>query len=406
MNGKRCPYLSFAGYVPPVENDPVRGIYIHVPFCARKCSYCDFYSEEVSRVSAAGFPELLSGELDLFRNRFPEDALAEADSVYFGGGTPTVLPPEDLCGILGAVRARFPVTPEAEVTVEANPGTVDARGLATLRKGGVTRMSIGVQSFSPGALRMLGRIHDAADVGRTFGLARAAGFSSVGIDLIFGIPGQTSAGWEEDLDRAVACVPSHVSAYALAPEPGTPLHAAVGRGELRMPSDEEAAEMYETTRRVLAAAGFLQYEISNFALPGHASRHNTKYWKREGYAGFGPSAHGLLFPGERAPFGLRTGNPPSLGGYRSSILAGLHPAIEEKRCGREDAWKESLLFGLRMTRGVDLARIERSLGVPPPRLGEAVDTLVRTGRLVREGSRIRLPEAFFFVSNEVLAALA
>lgn len=407
----RCRTLSrfvsfFAGRPSPGENEPVRGIYIHVPFCVRKCSYCDFYSEEVSRASGGEFPDLLVRELDLFRVRFPEDSAAAADTVYFGGGTPTVLPPECLCGLLAAVRARFPLASWAEVTVEANPGTVDAEGLATLRLGGFTRISIGVQSFSPAVLRTLGRIHDAADVHRTYGLARSAGFPSVGIDLIFGVPGQTCAGWEEDLDRAISCRPCHVSAYALAPEPGTPLHAAIARGELRMPPDEEVAEMYESTRIVLSGAGLHQYEISNFARPGHESRHNTKYWKREGYAGFGPSAHGLLFPPRRAPLGLRTANPPSLDAYRSNIIAGRLPAAEDTPCTREDAWKESLLFGLRMTEGVDLARIERSLGSPPPPLGKTVDILVREMKLVRDGSRIRLPGKHLFVSNEVLASLS
>ena len=384
----------------------MRGIYIHVPFCVRKCSYCDFYSEEASLASGGEFPDLLMRELDLFRERFPEDAAAPADTVYFGGGTPTVLPPENLCSLLAAVRARFPVSGGAEVTVEANPGTVDAEGLATLRQGGFTRISIGVQSFSPVVLRTLGRIHGEADVHRTYGLARSAGFPSVGIDLIFGIPGQRAEEWKADLDRMTTLLPDHVSAYALAPEPGTPLHAAIGRGELRMPPDEEVAEMYESTRIVLSGAGLHQYEISNFARPGHESRHNTKYWIREGYAGFGPSAHGLLFPSGRAPYGIRTSAPPSLDEYRSNILAGRLPAVEEKACTREDAWKESLLFGLRMTDGVDLEEIETRIGAPPDSLRVALDELALTGRLLREGARIRLPASFLFISNEVLAHLA
>lgn len=389
-----------------MQNGPVRGIYLHIPFCARKCSYCDFYSVTVSPGAAKDFGDLLVREMDLFRDRFPEDAAAAADTVYFGGGTPTVLSPDLLCGILSAARIRFPVADGAEVTTEANPGASPAGTLAALRKAGFTRISIGVQSFSPTALGILGRIHCADDARRTHRDARSAGFDSIGFDLIFGIPGHGQGGWKEDLDRTIDCLPSHVSAYALAPEPGTPIHAAIGRGELRMPADDEMAEMYHTARRALSGAGYRQYEISNFALEGHESRHNVKYWTREGYAGLGPSAHGLLFPPREAPSGLRTANPASLAEYGLRIRGGRLPWIVRQECRTEDAWKESLIFGLRMNAGVDLSAVETRIGPPPPSLGESVSFLVRTGRLLRDGSRIRIPEHLLFVSNEILSRLA
>jgi oxygen-independent coproporphyrinogen-3 oxidase len=388
------------------ENEAVRGIYLHIPFCRRKCSYCDFYSVTASSGSTAGFPGLLAREMDLFLSRFPEDAQEPADTVYFGGGTPTVLPPESLCGILAAIRDRLPVEPGAEVTAEANPGTIAAEGLRTLVLGGFTRISIGVQSFTPAALRTLGRIHGVEEALRTHRDARSAGFSSLGFDLIFGIPGQKAEDWEADLDRTTALLPDHVSAYALAPEPGTPLHAAIGRGEVAIPPDEEVAPMYETARKVLSGAGYRQYEISNFALPGSESRHNRKYWRREGYLGLGPSAHGLIFPPGTVPYGLRTANPPSLSGYGSRIREGILPWIEERECRQEDAWKEMLILGLRMTEGVDLEEIEQRIGAPPEPLRDAVTDLTRTGKLLREGTRLRLPGSLLFVSNEVLASLA
>ncbi len=384
----------------------MRGIYLHIPFCVRKCAYCDFYSMEISSSATKGFPDLLAREMDLLRNRFPENAQEPADTVYFGGGTPTVLPPEVLCGLLSSIRDRLPVDPGAEVTVEANPGTITAEGLRSLANGGFTRLSIGVQSFAPAVLRTLGRIHGVKDVHRTYREARSAGFRSIGIDLIFGIPGQKGHDWESDLDRTIAFLPAHVSAYALAPEPGTPLHAAVERGELAMPRDEEVARMYETARKVLSAAGYRQYEISNFARPGSESRHNRKYWRREGYLGLGPSAHGLLFLPGKAPHGLRTANPPSLARYRSRVRDGLLPWIDERVCGCEDAWKESLIFGLRMTDGVDLQEIEERIGAPPPFLRDAVAGLTRTGKLLRVGTRLRLPDHLLFVSNEILSSLA
>jgi oxygen-independent coproporphyrinogen-3 oxidase len=388
------------------ENEAVRGIYLHIPFCRRKCSYCDFYSVTASSDVTAGFLDLLVREMDLFRCRYPEDAQYPADTVYFGGGTPTVLPPEVLCGLLAATRDRFPIEPGAEVTVEANPGTVTAESLRVLAMGGFTRISIGVQSFNPSTLRTLGRIHGMEEVGRTYREARSAGFSSLGIDLIFGIPGQTAEDWEADMDRAIALLPAHVSAYALAPEPGTPLHAAIGRGEAAIPPDEEVAKMYEAARKVLSGAGYRQYEISNFARPGSESRHNRKYWRREGYLGLGPSAHGLIFPPGTVPYGLRTANPPSLAVYRSRIREGHLPWTEERACLPEDAWKESLIFGLRMTEGVDLEEIETRIGAPPEPLRDAVTDMTRTGKLLREGTRLRLPGNLLFVSNEVLALLA
>jgi oxygen-independent coproporphyrinogen-3 oxidase len=390
----------------PGENEEVRGIYLHIPFCARKCSYCDFYSVAASSPAMTEFRGLLMREMDMVRYRFPEDAAATADTVYFGGGTPTVFPPEALCGLLSAIRERFPVEPDAEITVEANPGTITAEGLRTMREGGFTRLSIGVQSLTPATLRTLGRIHGVEEVRRTYRDARSAGFPSLGIDLIFGIPGQRTEDWEADLDRTITFLPAHVSAYALAPEPGTPLHAAIGRGELAMPPDEEVARMYETARTVLSGAGYRQYEISNFARPGSESRHNRKYWRREGTFGLGPSAHGLLFPPGRAFYGLRTANTPSLAEYGKGIREGRLPFAEVRACDSSDAWKESLILGLRMTDGVDLEEIEKRIGAPPDPLRDAVADLTRTGRLLRAGTRLRVPANLFFVSNEILALLS
>jgi oxygen-independent coproporphyrinogen-3 oxidase len=225
------------------------------------------------------------------------------------------------------------------------------------------------------------------------------------MDLIFGIPGQETVDWSDDLDRIVTFLPSHVSAYALAPEPGTPIHAAIGRGELTLPPDETVARMYEDARAVLSHAGYRHYEISNFARPGAECRHNLKYWRREEYLGFGPSAHGLIFP-DQAPLGMRTSNPPSLSDYRRRIGKRLLPWDGGQVCDREDAWKESLIAGLRMLDGVDLDDLEHRIGPPPDAVRRAVEMLLRAGTLRGEGSRLRLPPDLLFVSNEVLQALA
>jgi len=226
------------------------------------------------------------------------------------------------------------------------------------------------------------------------------------MDLIFGVPGQETADWAADLDGTVTFLPAHVSAYALTPEPGTPIHGAIGRRELRMPPDDAVAEMYEETRTALSRAGYRQYEISNFARPGAECRHNLKYWRREGYLGLGPSAHGLLFPPDKAPLGVRTANPPSLADYRRRIEEGHLPWEDVHICNREDAWKESLIAGLRLVEGIDFAEIEEKYGPPPDSVRGAADVLARAGRLRREGPRLRLPAELLFVSNEVLQALA
>jgi len=384
----------------------MRGIYIHVPFCVRKCDYCDFYSVAADRAAMAGFRDLVVREMDLFRREYPGEAAAPADTVFFGGGTPTALGAEGLLTLLAAVRERFALAEGAEATTEANPGAVSAADFKALRAGGFNRISIGAQSFDPRTLKTLGRIHGVGEIHAAWRNARAAGFPSIGLDLIFGVPGQTAESFAADLEKTTSLMPSHVSAYALAPEPGTPLHAAIGRGELRMPPDDDVAEMYGAARRTLAAAGLRQYEISNFSRPGAECRHNLKYWRREGYDGFGPSAHGLLFPPGKAPLGLRTSNPPSLADYARRVREGRLPWTETRLCRRADAWKESLIFGLREIGGVDTAAIEKKIGAPPRLTRDAVEELVASGRLLRENSRLRLPEALLFVSNEVLQRLA
>ncbi len=384
----------------------MRGIYVHIPFCVRKCSYCDFYSLVGDRRAGDDFCALLIREMDLFREKFPGEAAAPADTVFFGGGTPTVLGAEALSGLLAALKGRFPITPDAEVTTEANPGTVTAEDFRILREGGFTRVSIGVQSFNPSTLRTLGRIHGVEEVRAAHGDARRAGFASIGFDLIFGIPGQEIADWAADLDRTITFLPSHVSSYALAPEPGTPIHDAIRQGEIRMPPDETVADMYEETRRILSRAGYRHYEISNFARPGAECRHNLKYWRREGYLGLGPPAHGLLFPPGRTPPGLRTANPPSLPEYRLRLEEGRLPWTDVHACTVEDAWKESLIAGLRLVEGIYLSEIEEKYGPPPESVRGAVEALARAGKLQRDGTRLRLPAELLFVSNEVLQALA
>jgi oxygen-independent coproporphyrinogen-3 oxidase len=388
------------------ENGWMRGIYVHIPFCVRKCMYCDFYSVVGGEAAREEFCGLVARELDIVLRSYPGEATVPADTVYFGGGTPTVLGPDRLCGILAAIRSRLPVVEGAEVTLEANPGTVGREDFHRLREGGFTRVSLGVQSFHPPTLAALGRIHSAEEASAAIRDAGQARFPSVGLDLIFGNPGQTEEDWADDLRRAVASAPDHLSAYALTPERGTPIHAEIERGAIALPADDTVARMYEAAREILASAGYRHYEISNFSRPGMECRHNGKYWGRDGYLGLGPSAHGLLFPGETAPLGMRTANPLSLREYALHLGEGRLPWADVGASSVEDAWKEYLLLGLRLENGVCLAEGEHRYGPPPEKLREAVEGLTVSGCLVRDGSRLRMPARFWFVSNEVLRRLA
>lgn len=385
---------------------PMTGIYVHVPFCVRKCRYCDFYSIPGEEEAVDRYCVLLPAELELLIRSFPALARERADTVYFGGGTPSILGPVRLGRLLEGIRRRIPLAEGAEVTLEANPGTLRDGDFTRLRESGFNRLSLGVQSFRPAALAALGRIHTAEGALDAFRSARESGFPSVGIDLIFGTPGQAEEDWAFDLRRAVEARPDHISAYALSPEPGTPIHDEIGRGEVSLPSDDTAARMYDMARETLGCAGYRHYEISNFALPGHECRHNGKYWRRDAYLGLGPAAHGLLFPGESAPLGMRTSNPPSLAEYASRIEGGRLPWEEAVPRDAEDAWKEFLIFGLRLADGVSVEEGEKRYGPRPEALPGAVDRLVESGCLVKSRGRLRMPERHWFVSNEVLRRLA
>lgn len=380
------------------------GIYVHVPFCVRKCGYCDFYSvADATGADRDRFVELLAREAEALREAFPHLAAPGADTVYFGGGTPTALGADRLAVLLASLRRLFPVVDGAEITVEANPGTVDLETLVALRRAGFNRLSLGVQSFHPVTLDILGRIHGVPEIRDAIRDARRAGFDNIGIDLIFGVPGQTAVEWGYDLHLAQTFLPEHVSAYALTPEAGTPLAASLESGALALPDEEAFAEMYGQARRVLAAAGYRQYETSNFARPGRESRHNRKYWRREEVAGLGPAAHGLLYP-PGSPFGVATENPRDLAEWGVQAGSGAAPRAAAPR-GAEDAWTEALVAGLRELPGVDLDGIAARFGPPPPGRAKAIEEMVASGTLNREGSRVRIPERYLFLANELLSGL-
>lgn len=353
------------------------GLYIHVPFCARKCAYCDFYSVAADERTGP-FLKALRAELKSLPAGF------RPDTVFIGGGTPTVLDAAPLDRLLAAVAENIALPQIAEYTCEANPGTVNPEKLSVLRRGGVNRLSFGVQSFDDRTLQVLGRIHSAQDADEAVAMARRAGFGSISLDLIFGVPGQTPRAVERDLDRALALEPEHLSVYNLIYEPGTPLAAS---NPERL-DEELEREMYDRIRGRLAAAGFVHYEISNFARPGFECLHNRLYWTGGEYIGTGPGAHSHWQ-------GARFSNEADLNGY---CRRGPRRDSEE-RLDRQAKLRETLVMGLRMTAGVRL---------PPElqqELAEPLRRLAGQGLIVREGDRIRLADDALFLSNAVFAEL-
>jgi putative oxygen-independent coproporphyrinogen III oxidase len=370
------------------------GVYVHVPFCLTRCHYCDFVTytgmEGLRRPYAAALLE--------------EAAMAAAalgpeppavTSVFVGGGTPTLLPPGDLGRVLARLRELLAFAPAAEVTVEANPETVDAAVADGLAEAGVTRVSMGAQSFDDRVLAALGRVHDAARVGAAAATLRAAGVPALNLDLIYGGPGEDAASWSATLAAAVALDPEHLSAYALTVEPATKFGRLVAAGRMPEPDEDELADRYDTACATLAAAGHHHYEVSNWARAGHASRHNLTYWRRGRYLGLGAGAH--EFDGAS-----RRWNLAGVPAYLEAIGEGRRPTQGEERLDPTQARFEALALRLRTSDGLDRGEA-RALGVDP---GGPAARELRTAGLLAPGPGLRLTERGMFLHGEVVARLA
>jgi len=371
-------------------------LYLHIPFCRRKCSYCDFTSFEQPEIPIDRYVELLLKELRL-RLRSLEPQVVP--TLYFGGGTPSLLSPTQICCLLDAVRNHFSVEPSAEITLEANPGTVTQASLQRYLAAGVNRLSIGIQSLEDRQLEMLGRIHSAAEARTAFTSARTAGFSNISIDLMHGLPGQTLAAWQGTLEETVAMEPEHISVYGLSVEAGTPFAKMAEQGELHLPEEELAAAMLELTAEYLRSAGYDHYEISNFARPGFRSRHNQVYWQRGNYLGFGAGAHSFL---NVPAYGQRWENPSTLAEYAAAVsnenLPDRGVALTEK-----EAMAEFMFLGLRLLEGVDKEEFVRQFGME---LEEAFPKVVgkfrARGLLQEEGTMLRLTSRGLLLANLVM----
>jgi oxygen-independent coproporphyrinogen-3 oxidase len=392
------------------------GIYIHIPFCRSRCSYCDFATGAYEGQLAERYVSALTTEISTFN--FPPaegshdapthdvdtdassaGAISDVDTIYFGGGTPSLLTPAQVERILGAVSERFRVAPDAEVTLELNPGTVTSETVEGFRARGVNRASFGLQTFDDEQLRRLGRTHTAADARRTLSLLRAAGFDNVSFDLIAGLPGQTLSEWARNMDDALALRPAHLSLYLLEVHEGTPLAAQLREGRWPQPDADVAAEMYQLLVERTRAAGYEHYEISNFCLPGREARHNLKYWTNAPYYGFGSSAHS--YDGAR----LRWSNERDAARYTELIETRGTAVVETNELSARDAGAEALFLGLRLMRGVDLELHRARFGTDVRSEYAADLSRFREAELIEiEGDLLRLTRSGVLLSNEVFAA--
>lgn len=332
------------------------GLYVHIPFCKQKCPYCDFYSvTDLDHI--LGFLKALGQEMELV-----EWDLPAFDTFYLGGGTPSVLSAGEIEQVVDTGFKRFEFLPDVEMTVEVNPGTISAEKLESYRKVGINRLNIGVQSFQDANLAFLGRIHSAAESEQIIGQTRQVGFTNIGLDLIYGLPGQSIENWQKDLQRAVEFMPAHLSCYMLTCESGTPLSQDVETGRTVMPPDDISRDLFDFTIDFLGSNDYEQYEISNFARRDEGSRtlftsrHNQKYWTFAPYIGLGPSAHSFCMPN-------RCWNHRELSRYLSDIEEGKLPTAGEETLTRDQLIMETIFLGLRTTRGIDLHKFHQLFGI-------------------------------------------
>ena len=388
------------------------GVYIQVPFCQTKCTYCNFHTGVVPAGRFAPYAEAVCREIRehaaLLRAAGVEWSDAQertpagnvvVDTVYIGGGTPSLLESALLADMLRALRETFACAWE-EVTLEADPETIESEKAAQWVAAGINRISLGTQSFVDEELKAAGRLHRREDIYRAVPILREAGICNISFDLIAGLPKQSRDSWGTSLDELVALFPEHVSVYMMEIDEGSRLGLEVLRGGARysardLPSEDAMAEFYETAQAVLKAAGYEQYEISNWAKPGYASQHNLKYWRREAYLGFGAGAHS--FSGAQ-----RWANVHDAAAYVAAISAGRSVTESVERVTREQAFEEELFLGLRQLSGIDLPRIQREYSV---NLEEKVGRLASAGMIEREGELVRLAAGKLSVSNEVIVEL-
>jgi oxygen-independent coproporphyrinogen III oxidase len=364
-------------------------LYIHIPFCIRKCVYCDFYSLPYDELAAGKYVESLCRELSIRKKE-----AGRLKSIFIGGGTPTLLSDDCFRYLFEALRRDFIFCDDIEVSVEANPGTVNPEKIANLLSIGVNRISRGIQSFRDGELKTLGRIHTADEALAAVHSLKSAGLANFSLDLIYGIPGQSPETWKETLSAAAGLSPTHISSYELTPEEGTPLFMSISSQAVRMPGEETVLDMYGCAIDFLQGRGFEHYEISNFALPGSRCRHNFNYWERGDYIGAGAGSHSFIK-------GVRSQNIADIAEYIRSLSGNIIPQTGKIRITEEESLKELIFLGLRKTEGIDS---EDAIKVRPD-FTSACTELIENGYLAYSDGKLRLTRKGLPVSNMVIVRL-
>lgn len=393
-------------------------LYLHIPFCDTKCAYCDFNSYAGMDSLIPAYTRALCQELRLWAPRLATDTV---QTIFFGGGTPSLMPLPEMKTVLAAIKGHYRLGSAVELSLEANPGTVDVAHLSGLRSLGFNRLSIGVQSFDDTELRALDRIHSGAEAVGAFDAARAAGFDNISLDLIYGLAGQSLAGWRVNVERALSLQPEHLSLYALTVEEGTPLAVSVARGTAAAPDPDLQADMYELAQDLMDAAGYQQYEISNWALPGRACSHNLAYWRNARWLGAGAGAHsslaGYRFSTALSPRGYmrrveEAGSSPAApsipggGALDVPIFSGMSQVVWHERVDAEMAMSDSAILGLRLMEGVSRSGFRRRHGCDLISVyGDELRECCDFGLVVLDGDRLKLTRRGLLLSNEVFTRL-
>jgi putative oxygen-independent coproporphyrinogen III oxidase len=375
-------------------------VYVHIPYCVSKCPYCDFNSHVVAEIPEENYTSALLAELEHFGNL--EDWRGRTvQSIFFGGGTPSTFQPASIGKLLAWIAARFPIAADCEITLEANPGTVDSEKFFGYRDAGVNRISVGVQSFQSRLLKFLGRIHSADEAINALNVVKQAGFKNFSLDLIYANPGQTSAELEADLDTALGFRPPHLSAYNLTFEEGTPFHHEYRAGRMRNLDEDEEIAMAELIEHKVNGAGMSRYEISNYALPGHHSRHNVNYWRGGDYLGLGAGAHSYKRNQSLGPFGRRWSNEKNPGRYMAQVLETKLAVIEREEIDPVKAAGECMFLGLRMTEGVPVETFHARFGKPPVEFYPRIGTWIEGGFLEEKKGHLRLTPQGLLIANSI-----
>jgi oxygen-independent coproporphyrinogen-3 oxidase len=375
------------------------GLYVHVPFCRCKCNYCNFFSFQPRAGDQARFITAVRAQMRRMAE-LPQVRELAFTTIFFGGGTPSVLPVEILAVLLGDLRALFTMAvDEPEISIEINPATIDADGLLHLRRAGFNRLSIGVQSLEDAELRLLGRLHTVGEAVATIAAARQAGFDNLSFDLMYGLPGQTASGWQATLDRALGLDPVHLSMYELTVEEGTPCAEAVADGRMILPAEEEVLAMMAAIDAAIGRSRLVRYEMSNYALPGRECRHNLNYWHNGLYLGFGPGAVSSVN-------GARITAVADLDAYCRLIGRGQPGWQETERLDREAAFRETVVMGLRMLAGVNVAALRERFGLDLlSYYGPTLERLVGQGWLCLRQGCLQLTPKGLPLADRIMAEL-